>query len=36
VIADLVPALGLALRAEHDPDGVFLTRYWRDRLGLWA
>jgi FAD binding domain/D-arabinono-1,4-lactone oxidase len=26
----------LTLRAEHDPDGVFLTRYWRDRLGLRA
>jgi hypothetical protein len=26
----------LALRAAHDPDDVFLTRYWRDRLGLWA
>jgi FAD/FMN-containing dehydrogenase len=25
----------LALRAELDPDGVFLTRYWRDRFGLW-
>lgn len=25
----------LTLRAELDPDGVFLTRYWRDRLGLW-
>jgi D-arabinono-1,4-lactone oxidase len=25
----------LALRAELDPDGVFLTGYWRDRLGLW-
>jgi FAD binding domain/D-arabinono-1,4-lactone oxidase len=25
----------LALRAELDPDGVFLTAYWRDRLGLW-
>jgi len=25
----------LALRAQHDPDGVFLTRYWRDRFGLW-
>ena len=25
----------LALRAEHDPGNVFLTRYWRDRLGLW-
>jgi D-arabinono-1,4-lactone oxidase len=25
----------LALRAERDPDGVFLTDYWRDRFGLW-
>ncbi len=25
----------LALRAELDPDEVFLTDYWRDRLGLW-
>ncbi len=25
----------LSLRAELDPDEVFLTRYWRDRLGLW-
>jgi hypothetical protein len=25
----------LALRAQRDPAGVFLTRYWRDRFGLW-
>jgi D-arabinono-1,4-lactone oxidase len=25
----------LALRAALDPEGVFLTGYWRDRLGLW-
>ncbi len=25
----------LALRARLDPDEVFLTDYWRDRLGLW-
>jgi D-arabinono-1,4-lactone oxidase len=25
----------LALRTELDPDEVFLTEYWRDRLGLW-
>ena len=25
----------LALRGELDPDEVFLTDYWRDRLGLW-
>ncbi len=25
----------LALRAQLDPDEVFLTDYWRDRLGLW-
>lgn len=25
----------LAMRAQRDPDGVFLTRYWRDRFGLW-
>ena len=25
----------LALRAERDPAGVFLTDYWRDRFGLW-
>ncbi len=26
----------LALRAELDPDDVFITRYWRERLGLWS
>jgi hypothetical protein len=26
----------LKLRAELDPDEVFLTDYWRDRLGLWG
>lgn len=25
----------LALRAARDPNNVFLTDYWRDRLGLW-
>jgi FAD/FMN-containing dehydrogenase len=25
----------LALRAELDPDDVFLTEYWRARLGVW-
>jgi D-arabinono-1,4-lactone oxidase len=25
----------LGLRGELDPDGVFLTDYWRARLGLW-
>ena len=25
----------LRLRAERDPNNVFLTAYWRDRLGLW-
>jgi D-arabinono-1,4-lactone oxidase len=25
----------LALRAQRDPNGTFLTRYWRDRFGLW-
>lgn len=25
----------LALRAERDPNNIFLTEYWRDRLGLW-
>ena len=25
----------LALRAERDPNNIFLTDYWRDRLGLW-
>ena len=25
----------LRLRAERDPNNVFLTDYWRDRLGLW-
>jgi hypothetical protein len=25
----------LALRAERDPNGIFLTDYWRDRFGLW-
>lgn len=30
------PALGELLKAreEHDPDGVFLSDYWRDRLGI--
>jgi D-arabinono-1,4-lactone oxidase len=25
----------LALRAQRDPNDTFLTRYWRDRFGLW-
>jgi hypothetical protein len=25
----------LALRAERDPNNIFLTAYWRDRFGLW-
>jgi hypothetical protein len=25
----------LALRAQRDPDNIFLTDYWRSRLGLW-
>ncbi|HTU30119.1 MAG TPA: FAD-binding protein [Solirubrobacteraceae bacterium] len=25
-----------ALRSELDPDEVFLTEYWRERLGLWV
>jgi hypothetical protein len=25
----------LALRAERDPNDIFLTDYWRDRFGLW-
>ncbi|MGZ4168976.1 MAG: hypothetical protein ACXVFO_19660 [Solirubrobacteraceae bacterium] len=25
----------LALRARRDPHNTFLTRYWRDRFGLW-
>jgi hypothetical protein len=25
----------LALRQERDPNNIFLTSYWRDRLGLW-
>ncbi|MDQ3742672.1 MAG: hypothetical protein M3389_17230 [Actinomycetota bacterium] len=25
----------LALREQHDPSNLFLTQYWRDRLGLW-
>jgi hypothetical protein len=25
----------LALRARRDPNNIFLTDYWRDRLGLW-
>ena len=25
----------LRLRAERDPNNIFLTRYWRDRFGLW-
>jgi D-arabinono-1,4-lactone oxidase len=26
----------LQLRAERDPNNIFLTDYWRDRFGLWA
>ena len=26
----------LTLRAQRDPHDMFLTRYWRDRFGLWA
>lgn len=25
----------LSLRAERDPNNIFLTDYWRDRFGLW-
>ena len=25
----------MALRRERDPNNIFLTQYWRDRLGLW-
>lgn len=25
----------LALRQRRDPNNIFLTRYWRDRFGLW-
>jgi hypothetical protein len=25
----------LSLRAERDPNNIFLTSYWRDRFGLW-
>jgi hypothetical protein len=25
----------LSLRAQRDPNNIFLTDYWRDRLGLW-
>lgn len=25
----------LALRAQRDPNNIFLTDYWRDRFGLW-
>ncbi len=25
----------LRLRAERDPNNIFLTGYWRDRFGLW-
>ncbi len=25
----------LRLQAQHDPDNIFLTDYWRDRFGLW-
>jgi hypothetical protein len=25
----------LRLRAERDPNNIFLNRYWRDRFGLW-
>jgi D-arabinono-1,4-lactone oxidase len=25
----------LALREQRDPGNIFLTRYWRDRFGLW-
>ena len=32
-----VPTLGRLprLRAERDPNNIFLTDYWRDRFGLW-
>jgi D-arabinono-1,4-lactone oxidase len=35
--ADRYPRWGdfVKLRAERDPDGIFLTSYWRDRFGLW-
>ena len=26
----------LALRAQRDPNNIFLTSYWRDRFGLWS
>jgi D-arabinono-1,4-lactone oxidase len=26
----------LALREQRDPNNIFLTRYWRDRFGLWG
>jgi hypothetical protein len=26
----------LRLREERDPNNIFLTEYWRDRLGLWG
>ena len=26
----------LRLRAERDPNNIFLTDYWRDRFGLWS
>jgi FAD/FMN-containing dehydrogenase len=26
----------LQLRAERDPNNIFLTDYWKDRFGLWA
>jgi D-arabinono-1,4-lactone oxidase len=26
----------LRLRAERDPNNIFLTDYWRDRFGLWG
>jgi hypothetical protein len=26
----------LRLRAERDPNNIFLTDYWKDRFGLWA
>jgi D-arabinono-1,4-lactone oxidase len=25
----------LALRAQRDPNNIFLTDYWRSRFGLW-
>lgn len=34
-IVALVEAADAQLQAERDPNNIFLTDYWHDRLGLW-